>query len=80
MCLSISRQFDRFRRKVIQNTFSGGFSRSTDQELEDEELLDYVKELAQERDALVKEIKEYAAGESKVRYTQRGRVGWLGEA
>lgn len=47
--------------------FTGEFSRSTDHELEDEELLDYIKELAQERDRLAREVNEYTEVENKVR-------------
>lgn len=62
-------QFDRFRRKLIENTFSGGFPRTVDHELDDDELLDYVRHLALEKLSLVEEIKQYANSESEVRRT-----------
>ena len=60
-----SPQFDRFRRKVIQYTFSTWPS-SPDRELDDDELADHIRQLAQEKVSLVDEIKQYADAESEV--------------
>ena len=58
-------QFDRFRRKVIQYTFSTGPS-FPDRELDDDEIADHLKQLAHEKVSLVNEMKQYAEAESEV--------------
>ena len=65
-CICIVFQFDRFRRKLIEYTFSGGASRTIDRELDDDELLDHVRQMAHDKVSLVDEIKQYASSESEV--------------
>jgi len=59
-------QFDRFRRKLIEYTFSGGVPSTVDHELDDDELLDHVRQMAHEKLSLVEEIQQYASSESEV--------------
>lgn len=51
---------------MIEYTFSGGVPRTVDHELDDDELLDHVRQLTQEKLSLVEEIKQYASSESEV--------------
>ncbi|XP_015760539.1 PREDICTED: forkhead-associated domain-containing protein 1-like isoform X7 [Acropora digitifera] len=55
----LEKKFDRFRRKVIEYTFSGGFPQTVNRELDDDELLDHLRHLAQEKLSLVEHIKRY---------------------
>lgn len=59
-------QFDRFRRKAIQNIFIGGKKTPANRELDDDELLDHIKDLSQENAKLVEEINEYTEAEDRV--------------
>ncbi|KAL9970156.1 hypothetical protein ACROYT_G022484 [Oculina patagonica] len=61
----MEKRFDRFRRKLIEYTFSGGSSRTVDHELDDDELLDHVRQMAYDKVSLVEEIKQYASSESE---------------
>ena len=64
-------QFDRFRRKVIEYTFSGGFPQTLNRELDDDELLDHLRHLAQEKLSLVEHIKHYEDLQNEVRSSLR---------
>ncbi|XP_020624000.1 forkhead-associated domain-containing protein 1-like isoform X1 [Orbicella faveolata] len=61
----MEKRFDRFRRKLIEYTFSGGVPSTVDHELEDDELLDHVRQLAHDKLSLVEEIQQYASSESE---------------
>ena len=64
-------QFDRFRRKLIEYTFSGGVPSTVDHELDDDELLDHVRQMAHDKLSLVEEIQQYASSESEVSTAQK---------
>ena len=64
-------QFDRFRRKLIEYTFSGGVPSTVDHELDDDELLDHVRQMAHDKLSLAEEIQQYASSESEVRTPQK---------
>ena len=66
LCIYVLLQFDRFRRKLVEHTFRGDVQRTVDHELDDDELLDHVRNLAQEKLTLVEEIQQYANSESEV--------------
>ena len=51
---------------MVEHTFRGDVQRTVDHELDDDELLDHVRNLAQEKLTLVEEIKQYANSESEV--------------
>ncbi|KAM7425277.1 hypothetical protein ABFA07_023278 [Porites harrisoni] len=61
----LEKRFDRFRRKLVEHTFRGDVQRTVDHELDDDELLDHVRNLAQEKLTLVEEIQQYANSESE---------------
>ena len=62
-------QFGHFRRKLIEYTFSGGDPHTVNHELDDDEVLDFVRHLAQDKLSLVEEINQYAGLVSEVRGT-----------
>lgn len=64
-------QFDRFRRKLIEYTFSGGVPSTVDHELDDDELLDHLRQMAHDKLSLVEEIQQYASSESEVSTAQK---------
>ena len=66
LCIYVLLYFDRFRRKLVEHTFRGDVQRTVDHELDDDELLDHVRNLAQEKLTLVEEIQQYANSESEV--------------
>ena len=51
---------------MVEHTFRGDVQRTVDHELDDDELLDHVRNLAQEKLTLVEEIQQYANSESEV--------------
>ncbi|XP_073231733.1 uncharacterized protein [Porites lutea] len=61
----LEKRFDRFRRKLVEHTFRGDVQRTVDHELDDDELLDHVRNLAQEKLTLVEEVQQYANSESE---------------
>ncbi|XP_073231064.1 forkhead-associated domain-containing protein 1-like [Porites lutea] len=61
----LEKRFDRFRRKLVEHTFRGDVQRTVDHEMDDDELLDHVRNLAQEKLTLVEEIQHYANSESE---------------
>lgn len=75
----LEKRFDRFRRKLIEYTFSGGVPRTVDHELDDDELLDHVRQLTQEKLSLVEEIKQYASSESEKEAQDKDFKDFIGE-
>ena len=51
---------------MVEHTFRGDVQRTVDHELDDDELLDHVRNLAQEKLTLVEEVQQYANSESEV--------------
>ena len=51
---------------MVEHTFRGDVGRAVDHELDDDELLDHVRNLTQEKLTLVEEIQQYANSESEV--------------
>ena len=52
---------------MIEYTFSGGFPQTVNRELNDDELLDHLRHLAQEKLSLVEHIKHYEDLQNEVR-------------
>lgn len=52
---------------MIECTFSGGFPQTVNRELDDDELLDHLRHLAQEKLSLVQDIKHYEDLQNEVR-------------
>ena len=59
-------QFDQFSRAVIEATFSSGFRKTSRKELEDGEIVDYVKQLSAERKQLAEQLDEVSDFEERV--------------
>ena len=51
---------------MVEHTFRGDVQRTVDHELDDDELLDHVRNLAQEKLTLVEEIQQYSNSENEV--------------
>ena len=63
-------QFDKFRRDVIQMTFSSGFKQPENKELTEDDIVNYIRLLSEDRDFLTREIEDYKNSESEVIYQE----------
>lgn len=67
----LEKKFGHFRRKLIEYTFSGGDPHTVNHELDDDEVLDFVRHLAQDKLSLVEEINQYAGLVSEKEATEK---------